>query len=255
MPLTVGVSVRNPLFFAGFLAAAKAQLQNVLPGGFEWEPMEPAYKDVNIVRIRPKDNSELARYFKDKPTPALYYALIDGGWYISLREEPIRDLIDQSVARKEGKDKGQALKQPETVAINSSLYVAPNAAKKAGDFVQGYLEWETHRRALGNAPLWHCLYHGGLLAPDADTATARRTARQFLGFVPVSPDGAAYVYEPKSDEVVNQRHGSPRQPRLHAKLADGTALGQLLAQFQTMRADLRFREDGIHTMLSIRRQP
>jgi hypothetical protein len=251
MPLTVGISIRNPLFFAGFLAAAKAQLQNVLPGGLDWEPMEPAYKDVNIVRIRAKENGEIARHFKDKPQPALYYALIDGGWYISLRPEPIKDLIDQSVARKEGKE----VKKGETVDINNSLYIAPGSAKQAGDFLQGYLEWETHRRAIANAPLWQCLYEGSLIAPGAEPAIAERAARNFLGFVPVSPDGSAYVYDGKSNEVTNRRHGSPRQPRLNQNLADESPLKTLLGQFQSIRADLRFREDGIHTVLSIGKKP
>lgn len=249
MPVTLGVSVRNPLTFALFLTAVKKQVDNVLPGGLDWDTLD-AYKDVKIVRIRPKVNGEVERFFKDQPKPAIYYALIDGGWYISLREEPIKDLIDQAAARREKKDD----KKPETVAVNTSLYVAPGAAKKAGDFVQGYLEFETQRRAVGNTALWQCLYESGVIPANADAATAQRTARQFFGFVPASPDGVAYRYDVKNGEVVNIRHGSARQPRLNARLAEGAPLGQVLNQFQSLRADLRFREDGIHTVLTIQRR-
>ena len=38
----------------------------------------------------------------------------------------------------------------------------------------------------------------------------------FLGFVPVSPDDSAYVFDKRKGEVVNERHGSLRRPRLHA---------------------------------------
>jgi hypothetical protein len=55
--------------------------------------------------------------------------------------------------------------------------------------------------------------------------------------------------------VVNRRHGSPRQPRLHPGVDDASPLGQLLEQFRAVRADLRFREDGIHTTLTFERKP
>jgi hypothetical protein len=73
--------------------------------------------------------------------------------------------------------------------------------------------------------------------------------------VPVSPDGTAYAYDRRTDEVRNERHGSPRRPQSHASLADGAALKALLGQLRTIRADLRFREDGIHTTLTIDRRP
>jgi hypothetical protein len=59
---------------------------------------------------------------------------------------------------------------------------------------------------------------------------------------------------PRTDEVVNRRHGSPARPQLHPSLAKDAPLGQLLEQFQTLRADLRFREDGVNTVLTIQRQ-
>ncbi len=82
----------------------------------------------------------------------------------------------------------------------------------------------------------------------------RRKRMRYLGFVPVSPDGAAYVYDPRTDEIRNSRHGSLRQPRLHAALEDSSALGRLLDQFRTLRVDLRFREDGVNTVLTIERR-
>lgn len=249
VPLTIGVSIKNPLVFAGILAAARTQIMNVLPGGLEWEPMEPAYKDVSIVRIRPKANGEIARYFKKGPLPALYYALVDGGWYLSLREEPLKELIERSVAKREGKEpKGEA------VAINSSLYVAPGAADLAGVFLRRYLEIETQRRALGNAPLWHTLYRTGAVTATADDKTLRAVAFNLLGFIPVSPDDAPYRFDKKTDEVVNARHGSLRKPELHAGVEKDSPLGQLLEQFRTLRTDLRFREDGVHTVLTIERK-
>jgi hypothetical protein len=72
--------------------------------------------------------------------------------------------------------------------------------------------------------------------------------------VPVSPDGAAYSCDRKPDEVVNARHGPRRRPKTPRALAEDAPLEQLLAQLRSIRADPRFREDGIHTVLTIDRQ-
>jgi hypothetical protein len=256
--LTAGVSIRNPLVFAGVLAAAKKTLQDVLPGAITWEPMEPAYKGVSIVRIQATENGmigqEINRNRKPQEaavTPSVYYALVDGVWYVSLSDIPLKELIDQSVSRREGKEPER---KGEKVEVNNSLYVAPGAADKAGDFLRAYLEWESHKRALANSPILYALYHSGLLAEDAKEEPIRTAALRFLGYIPVSPDGAAYSYDPKTDVVANRRHGSLRQPVMHGALEKDAPLNRLLEQLRTIRADLRFREDGIHTVLTIERE-
>jgi hypothetical protein len=80
------------------------------------------------------------------------------------------------------------------------------------------------------------------------------TAMRFFGFLPVSPDGASDAYEAKTDEVVNRRHGSWRRPHWHAAIEPASPLGRLLDQFRTMRADLRFPEDGVNTTVTIERK-
>ena len=71
--------------------------------------------------------------------------------------------------------------------------------------------------------------------------------------MPVSPDGSPYRYDAKYDEVVNERHGSFRKPTLKATTADASPLNFLFDQLRSVRADLRFREDGIHTVLTVER--
>jgi hypothetical protein len=253
VPLTVGVSIKNPLTLAAGLAAARVAMNDVLPGGVDWAPMEPAYKNVSIVRLRPRPNLEVNRLFgnapdaKDPVLPTFYYALIDGVLYVSLSNEPLKGLIDASSAKREGK-KG------ETVEVNSSLYAAPGAAVKAGDFLRFYLEYVTHERATANLPIRYALYRCGVVGEKAGEETVRTASLRCFGFVPVSPDGAAYRYEARSDEVVNQRHGSLRRPQLQAAVDANSPLGRLLAQIRSVRADLRFREDGVQTVLTIDRK-
>ena len=109
-------------------------------------------------------------------------------------------------------------------------------------------------QALAGAPLWYPLYRSGLLAPNADANAAKALAERYYGFVPVSPDEAPYVYDPRTDEVRNERHGSLTRPKMHKTPAENAPIEQLLEQLRTIRADLRFREDGIHTTLTVDRQ-
>ena len=53
--------------------------------------------------------------------------------------------------------------------------------------------------------------------------------------------------------MVNERHGSFRKPTLQKTTAENSPLNFLLDQLKSVRADLRFREDGIHTVLTIER--
>jgi hypothetical protein len=241
MPVTVGVGIKDPKAFADVLQALRKWLL-ARNNAYTWEPLKPDYKGVTITRVQEKDDNR-------KEQPALYYALVDGGWYVSFREECIKAIIDRAEARKAGK-----LPKPETVPVNTSLYVAPKAAEKTLDFAKLYLEWQTQRQALANAPLWYALYRTGLVPADAPADARRKAVLHYLGFEPVSAEGAPYAYEPKTDEVVNRRHGSLRRPRLHPAPADESPLVELLGQFRTVRADLRFREDGVNTVLTIERK-
>jgi hypothetical protein len=253
MPLTFGMEIRNPMIFAGLLTSVRKMMENSLPGALDWGPLEP-YKGVSIVRVKARPEGEVARLIvnpqaRRRLEPAVYYAMIDGAFYFGLREEPLKDLIDRREARKESGEKATP-----QVEVSSSLYLGPKAAVQAKDLVQLYLGWEAHRRALLSDRLMYALYRSRVVSP-ADTSDAvEAAALQYLGFVPVSPDGAPFHYDAKKDEVVNQRHGSVRQPRFQlGGEASSPAERLLLEQLATMRADLRFREDGIHTTLTLRK--
>ena len=47
--------------------------------------------------------------------------------------------------------------------------------------------------------------------------------------------------------------GSVRQPKLNKGIDAKGPMSQMLDQFATIRADLRFREDGIHTTITMKR--
>jgi hypothetical protein len=253
MPVTIGVEIRNPLVFAGLLTALRTAVMNAAPGWVTWEPLADTYKDVSIVRIQATPRGPIAVYIngdkKEPFLPAIYYANIDGAFYASLRQEPLKQLIDRAELRKAGK-----LPKPELVPINNALYLAPAALDKAKAYVALYLEYQNHKQTLSNLPAWYALHRAGVLDASASEEARQATAMRFLGYVPVSADGAAFTYERKTDEVVNARHGTLRRPTPPASPAESSPLGQLLEQFRTIRADLRFKEDGINTVLTIERK-
>jgi hypothetical protein len=251
MPVMVGMDVKNPLTFAAALAAARTSVMKALPGAVTWEPQEKPYKGVSLVQIK-ATNAGMGqvgfappRGAKDPFLPAVYYAMIDGAFYLTPSEGMLRDFIDRAQTKGEGKG--------ETVEVNSSLYVAPGAAKLTRGLIQKYLEKQVHEQALASAPIWYPLYHSGLVPTEADAAAVNALADRYYGFVPVSPDGAPYSYDRRTDEVINERHGSPMRPKPHQALAENAQIKQLLEQLKTIRADLRFREDGIHTTLTVER--
>jgi hypothetical protein len=252
MPVMVGMDVKNPLTFAAALATARTSVMKALPGAFTWEPQEKPYKGVSIVEVKatPAGMRQVglpsSRSGKNPFLPAVCYAMIDGAFYLTPSEVMLRDFIDRAQEKREGKS--------QIVKVNSSLYISPGAAKLTRGLIQKYLEKQIHEQALASAPLWYPLYHARLIAGGSDATAVRELAARYYGFVPVSPDGASYSYDRRVDEVRNERHGSPARPKAHKTLAENAPIEQLLEQLQTIRADLRFREDGIHTTLTVDRQ-
>jgi hypothetical protein len=159
-------------------------------------------------------------------------------------------LIDRSVLRKEGKLKEVADERE----VNTVLYVVPSALKAGKDGVRLLLEYETHKKALASNLRWQPFYRAGLLDEKTGAAAKKDLAMRFLGYVPISPDLSPEFYDVKRDEVFSKRHGSLRQPRLAAGIDAGSPLGKLLDELALLRADLRFREDGLYTTVTLRRR-
>jgi hypothetical protein len=252
MPIAIGADIRNPLVVAGSLATLRLSVKSSLPGALTWEPLDKEYKGVSIVRIQatPSGRQMLGGVVpernrgKDAFLPALYYAMVDGGFYLTLNEDMMHGLIDGAVAKREGK---------KLVEAATSLYVSPGAAVETRSVLRRLLERQTYEQARTSLPIWEALYRTRVVAEDATPEQAQEAAFRYLGYVPVSPDGALYKYDRKYDEVVNERHGSFRKPTLQKTTADNSPMNFLLDQLRSVRADLRFKEDGIHTVLTIDR--
>ena len=174
LPLAIGLDVRNPLVFAGSLAAMRTSVKAALPGALTWEPLEQEYKGVSIVRIQatqagremlgPITGDRRGR--KDGFLPAVYYAMINGAFYLTLNEDMIRSLIDGAVAKRDSKG---------TVETATSLHLAPGAADKAKGLLRRLLERQTFEQARTSLPIWYALYRTGIVAEDATPEQARES--------------------------------------------------------------------------------
>jgi hypothetical protein len=251
IPWTAGVRIGEPRAFD----ALREQLQALIPVVGAVQELKPAYQGVRVHRIELRKDRiwpDARADAKEKPyTPVLYSARIDGAWYLGSSLEALHELADRAAACRPGQ---RPAAQGEAVPVNSALALAPAAAVQSRPALRAYLEWESHRRAVGNLPVWYALYHSGLVDAGAPEAARQAAARRYLGYLPVSPDGAAYGYDRRAEEAVHPWHGSLRRPSLQPALADDSPLGRLLEQFRTVRADLRFREDGVHTVVTVQRE-
>ncbi|MGF1581217.1 MAG: hypothetical protein ACFCD0_17770 [Gemmataceae bacterium] len=252
-PITVGIDIRNPLAFSGFLAGVKKTVFDILPGAISWESLGEKYKGKTIVRIQTVPDGALHRWLnkdkKDKQiTPALYYTLLGDAWLVSTSKTSLEDVIDQWVTRKKS-----GPRKVELIPVNASVYVSPGAAVKAKKFLETYLEWDVHRRAMGNVPLWTVLYRTNLVNDKMSLGQRRDVAFGFYGFVPSSPDEVPYQFNAETREVLNRRHGSIREPQRYAVIAADSPLAQFIEEVQNVRADLLFTDNGLETTLLMQR--
>jgi hypothetical protein len=252
MPIALSVKIADEPAFDRELAKFAMMLQNFVG---KYDERNLNYKGVPIGHLTFRDGTSLVNEVnrdlqpgEKKFLPQLFHAKLDGFWHVSFREEPIKAAIDQSHRRA-----NKAPDDKQVVKANSVFYIAPSALVHAKHALGVYQEWETHCRSVANGPAWRVLFKAGVLPPNANKEDLHEAALHWFGYIPVSPDRRPYVYLPKFDEVENIWHGSPRHPQMRGGFDPHAPLAQLLEQIRTIRADFRFREDGINTVVTIER--
>jgi hypothetical protein len=180
----------------------------------------------------------MLRMFPDKEAPkAIYATSIDKEYCLSWSETALERAIDKALSRKP---------KPGGEEVNAALHLSTRG--KAASALQGYLEWQTHRRAQGSTAIWEALRRAGL--DPKQPAEARR----LLGYAPISPDGSAFEADKRLDEVRNVRHGSLSRPVVHDRPSADSPVASLLRSIREFGVQLRFREDGVHTILTLERE-
>ncbi|MFL5340269.1 MAG: hypothetical protein ACJ8F7_08960 [Gemmataceae bacterium] len=268
LPLTLGIGTKGA---ENEVEQLRSILRNWLGND---KPAVRTYKDVGLLRydldaahvrdmlnqlrqalsfVGASEGSTLAQLFSflpEKEMPKSIYAAQTGeAYYLSLREDCLKRIIDHELETKRAVAAGKTF--PEMPA-HTSLFIAPSARERA-EGIRQYLEAQTRRRAWAGNAVWLPLHRAGVIGRDGNEADERAAALRWYGFEPISPDGAGFRYDRRLGEVVNVSHGSERQPTPHATLAVDAPVRRLMEQYRTLRTDLRFREDGIHTTVTFER--
>ncbi len=177
---------------------------------------------------------------REKPPAAFYTAQIADGWYTALDEKPLVGRID-AWKKGAGDDKGE----PAAAGVLLSTR-RPGMAATA----EMFLESQARHKALAANVMWQALYDAGAVTPEMSDDERARVALRLWGFVPAAPDGTAAVWDARSRQVRNTRHGTWSSPAAHVAPDARSPLARFVRGFDTLGIDLRFREDGIHAVMT-----
>jgi hypothetical protein len=176
--------------------------------------------------------------------PAVYYASIEDGFYLSTQASALRHLIDR-------------LRQPPSTSAPSSpvkanvcLFVSPSAAKLVRPAVSFLLEQRAHEVAISNMTQVRLLGRSGLL----ERMGLDDVAKNYLGYRLVCPNGGSYKYDSKSDEVISSIYGPLSNPKNLDEPPEHSPLAALLDSLDSVLGSLRFTKEGVETTLEIRRR-
>jgi hypothetical protein len=138
----------------------------------------------------------------------------------------------------------------EVIKANLVFYASPAAAKLSRPALDYWLEQRAQRVSLGNAAQVYILGRCGAL----DDRPADETARAWLAYRPVCPDGGTYRYDRDTDAAICSIHGSLYSPARLSAPPSGSPLGKLLDSLDRLLAYLRFTDEGLQTTVEIRRR-
>ena len=254
-----GVSQRNKLSLAAFLVSLRGVIQTTAPNLVIFNNLQP-YKNVTIVQLAPDPSGEIAQdldlkrnadptpeqrpFGVDERGPALYYATIEGGFYVSTQAAALRRLIDRIEATSQPSGSDAARR------ANVMIYANPAAAERVRPAVSYLLEQRTRQVSLQNlAQVW-LLGRCGLLT-DRDLTAA---SSSFLGYQLVCPNGGDYSFDPSAMQAASSVYGSMREPKRLDALPDGSPMRTLVDSLRTLTASLQFTDDGLSTRVELERR-
>jgi hypothetical protein len=259
--LVLGVHSKPKLSLAAFLIALKTTINSTAPNTVVFRNLEP-YHNVTIVQIAPDPTSPFAQEFREDGAesdttskekvpagnergPALYYATIEDGFYVSTQASALRKLIDRLRGYAE-----TGAPEPEQVKANAMVYVAPRAAELARPTVSYFLEQQARQVSWQNlAQVW-LLGRCGLL----EDRTLDAAARAYLGYRLVCPDGGHYRFDGAACSATSSVHGPLERPVRLEAAPPGSSLDRLLEQIELVTARVEFTEDGLASEVNIGRR-
>jgi hypothetical protein len=174
---------------------------------------------------------------------SIYQSYIDKGYYLSFNEKAIENRIDFVRSLRK-------TKPGDSQGVHAALYLAPPGGQ-AGRMLAAYLDWRTHVKTQDALAQWEGFYTAGAVAPGMKPTDRDAAICRLLGYVPVSGDGTVSAWRAREGRMANEHHGTLAAPRFRGKLPADAPLANLLRTLRSVDAGLRFREDGLHTTITL----
>ena len=244
-PVYVAVPVKDAKIVDGFL--------DQLDGAFAElarQPQRGGFLDLDFdfYRVPLETGDERIRCYNVRFGPIkwrVFFARIGDGLYIASKRFILDDL---AAAGQQKADRGPAAHAMVRVRPEHWDQVLP-------DFQLGWAE-SSRQSCLNNlGPLSSVARAAGASTEGpVRAAEVCRQADELHGVHFFCPDGGRYELSPDGTEIVCTAHGSAQAPRQMPAPAAGSPMGRLMQDFSGVTAALTFLEDGLHAVVTVKRQ-
>ena len=244
-PLVLGIHQKNGVSLAAFLVALRSLIQGTAPDMVSYTNLEP-YKNVTIVKISEGRNSPMPPTPGVEP-PAVYYATVGDGFYLSTQTATLKSLIDHSSGELSLVAKDAAA-QAETFDAHAFNYVS--AGPVVRDTVRFLLEQQAYAATLRNFGAAWIIGRMGFANGQIDD----ETQFNLLGYRLASPGGGTYSYDAATDLVSSSVYGSMREPKRRSESPLDSPVSKMVDSVERLISTLRFTEEGLQATVQIDRK-
>lgn len=249
LPATLAIEIAKPLFFQGTMNKTKQIISETFPKLLTWETLPEPSHGVKLERLHPTQSLLLlafGKFLKPEEGPAVFIAHDGRNVVVAPSMAAVTVGIDHEIRPNRARTP-----QPERANawLNFNLANSPDLSAS----LRTVIERHAHRQALAAMALWQWLYDCNALTGTETVAERDEIGKRWLGFVPACLDQSEFRWDAEKHEVINARHGSLREPRLHSETAADAPWFKVLADFAKLRGRMDVRPDGILGVLSIDR--
>ena len=224
-PAYAGIAIRSTAATAIALAMLKRVGDEVAPGSLQWTE-ERKHHGVSVMCVHSTEH--------DIADIRIYYALTERALLFSLNPGVLEALIDEYVD-------GRAPTPIEDKASEHQPQLVIDLKGKPRGGVTTVLSWlltkaltENTDRAIDAAS---AVFHG---APElaSDPQKAEELMRNYLGGVPLTPEGERYTFGP--DGVRDPLRGSASSPAWPAIPVPGSPVANVVDRLESLRSEIAF---------------
>lgn len=227
VPATLAVEIARPLFFQGTLKKLREIVQETWPKTMKWEPLPDDSRRIQVTRVQPQPALLMLAFgklLKPDEAPGIYFASGERTLVLASHLEALRGGIAREIVSRRREERDRA-------AAWASLFL--NVPSIRDPFLK-IGERSAHRQALAAATYRQWLSECGL--------TDESEVWQAIGYIPSVVDGSALWVD--RGEFTNQRHGSPRSPRLQEPSVHSPWAGWL-QHHAVVHGEFHVRPDGL----------